>query len=100
MRKGFLSTLFVLLAAAELAVAQSPIPSTGSATVNGQGAQLDQPAAMPIVTMPSGSVNEMPSPCCDQPCHIGPEVCGPPGRVWVSAEYLLWWFKNDHIPPI
>jgi len=26
--------------------------------------------------------------------------CGPPGRFWASAEYLLWWTKDDHLPPL
>jgi hypothetical protein len=25
---------------------------------------------------------------------------GPPGRFWVSAEYLMWWVKNYNIPPL
>jgi hypothetical protein len=34
--------------------------------------------------------------CCN-PCKV---ACGPPGRVWVSAEYLLWWIKDSHLPPL
>src|SRR5262249_16497946 len=30
--------------------------------------------------------------CCD--------VCGPPGRFWFSAEYLLWWIKTGQTPPL
>jgi hypothetical protein len=41
-----------------------------------------------------------------------PDLAGPPGspcdhcdgpqgqRVWLSAEYLLWWTKSDHLPPL
>lgn len=28
------------------------------------------------------------------------EVCGPPGRVWASGEYLLWWTKSQPLPPL
>jgi hypothetical protein len=27
-------------------------------------------------------------------------VCGPPGRFWLSADYLLWWIKDGHVPPL
>ncbi len=26
--------------------------------------------------------------------------CGPPGRVWVRAEYLQWWTKGMNTPPL
>jgi hypothetical protein len=28
------------------------------------------------------------------------EPCGPPGRVWVSSEYLLWWLRGGSTPPL
>ena len=37
--------------------------------------------------------------CLDHDC-LNEDVCGPPGRFWVSAEYLLWWTKSDHAPPL
>lgn len=24
----------------------------------------------------------------------------PPGRVWVGADFLLWWTRGDHLPPL
>ncbi len=27
-------------------------------------------------------------------------ACGPPGRVWVSGEYLLWWIRGAGAPPL
>jgi len=33
-------------------------------------------------------------------CKTCCTTCGPPGRVWARAEYLLWWVKNDHIPAL
>jgi putative beta barrel porin BBP7 len=27
-------------------------------------------------------------------------VCGPPGRVWARADYLLWWVKGSPLPPL
>src|SRR5262245_40924640 len=31
-------------------------------------------------------------------CPCGP--CGPEGRVWASAELLLWWTKGQGVPPL
>src|SRR5262245_8106792 len=33
------------------------------------------------------------APCC-RSCPY------PPGCVWASAEYLLWWTKGDRLPPL
>ena len=27
-------------------------------------------------------------------------VCGPPGRVWAEAEFLLWWQRGFAVPPL
>ena len=35
------------------------------------------------------------APACDYR-----EPCGPPGRVWVSGEYLLWWLRGSETPPL
>lgn len=40
-------------------------------------------------------------PCgCDECPTLCYPVCGPGGRVWASAEYLLWWFEGSHVPPL
>lgn len=28
------------------------------------------------------------------------DVCGPAGRCWVKADYLLWWTKGDRLPAL
>src|SRR5262249_35160460 len=38
--------------------------------------------------------------CCMQNDWCGREPCGPPGRVWIGAEYLLWWARGAHIPAL
>ncbi len=35
--------------------------------------------------------------CCPEECCC---VCGPRGRFWLRAEYLLWWTKGDDLPPL
>src|SRR5262249_48196897 len=36
--------------------------------------------------------------CANGDC--GGDVCGPAGRFWVRAEYLLWWTKSINVPPL
>ena len=49
--------------------------------------------ALPCSPTPS-ILNECKPECADR-C-----VCGPPGRFWVSAEYLYWWTKGSNLPPL
>jgi hypothetical protein len=42
-----------------------------------------------------------PAPCCTEEfCAPERPICGPEGRVWASAEYLLWWFEGSRVPPL
>ncbi|HEV3115840.1 MAG TPA: BBP7 family outer membrane beta-barrel protein [Gemmataceae bacterium] len=41
------------------------------------------------------AVAEMPP--CGQQCD---RCCAPGSDCWVSADYLLWWFKDAHTPPL
>jgi hypothetical protein len=77
MRKGILASAAALLCTAGTLYAQSTelSPSLGAPPV------------------PLGA-------CAEPGCDPGPGVCGPPGRAWVSVDYLLWWIKNDHLPPL
>jgi hypothetical protein len=36
----------------------------------------------------------------DKPLVIDTDYCGPPGEFWVRGEYLQWWLKGDHVPPL
>ncbi len=73
----------------------------------------DQPAAKsaegvkpgdtgkPVVTSKDGSCcgtdNCQPCVPCTPCCDPG---CGPEGKYWVQADYLLWWLKSAPIPPL
>src|SRR5438552_18864506 len=96
MRNGLLGSLAVLLVGAGLGMAQDPMPAPPAG-----------PDPLQFMTPPATATNPgMPSdPCvCPGPdCLVGgccPKCPGPPGRFWATAEYLLWWMKNDHIPPL
>ena len=38
--------------------------------------------------------------CCEdsEPCNL--PMCGPPGRVWLRADYLMWWTNGIRLPPL
>ena len=38
--------------------------------------------------------------CCDPCLPKYLDVCGPPGKCWVSAEYLLWWVRPQPSPAL
>ena len=91
MRKGFLGSLTALLTGAGLALAEPPVSSPGPMPA--------QPAAgscAPMIVETLPSQNWVPPACASD--HAA--VCGPPGRVWASAEYLLWWIKDSDLPPL
>ena len=79
MRKGFLITSFALIVTGSIGLAQNPA--------------TDSPG-LPD-TNPNSCVNDFAS--CLAP---GCEPCGPAGRFWASADYLLWWIKDGHVPPL
>jgi hypothetical protein len=74
MRKGFLASVALLLSATALAEAQSP----GS----------------PPAGAPAAACSCPPACCLDGPACGDPET----GRLWVSAEYLLWWVRSGPNP--
>jgi hypothetical protein len=38
--------------------------------------------------------------CATPICDLGGQGGGSAERVWVSADYLLWWVRHDHVPPL
>ncbi len=50
---------------------------------------------------PSDGSHRTPAPFCwEDFCIDESVVCGPEGRIWASAEYLLWWFEGNRVPPL
>jgi len=101
MRNGFLKSIAALLASAGLALAKPPGP-----IVQISFEDADQAA------IPSGAVISKGAPLPSDIKHVdmapqvmGPgcgadAVCGPPGNSWISAEYLMWWIRDSHLPPL
>jgi hypothetical protein len=58
------------------------------------------PMAQPV-TLPSGCAADVATACGESPAAGACDcLCGPPGRVWLGAEYLLWTTKGNNLPPL
>lgn len=100
MRNGFLGALAALAASAASVGAQTPSPYASN---------LPPPAvvveAMPALlpAQPSRLPPALPAPeaapavaCLPDPCT----VCKPTPRLWGSLEYLVWFNRNEAVPPL
>jgi hypothetical protein len=76
-----------------------PAPSAGA---DGTPPQV-APAPRPVEASPAEFVPVLPSECpapCEPVCAPCDCLCGPPGRVWVSAEWLYWATAGQSLPPL
>ncbi len=44
------------------------------------------------------STQEAEEPCNEAICEMS--VCGPPGRFWIRADWMMWWTSGTHLPPL
>jgi len=81
------------------------------ATAPVAGAPAAAAPAYPINTQPIGVFPAQQPAYAPQPGYVGDcatcstdsacdSLCGPPGKTWVSAEWLYWWTKGQNIPPL
>ena len=95
----------VTLALAGWASAQSPLP-TGPKSAALPGWEADaapRPAPAPAAPAPVPLAPAFPGAGAPGPVPCGVDGCGGDaggGRVWVDAEYLLWWMRGAHLPPL
>jgi hypothetical protein len=87
MTKGFVAALAGLCLAGAMAMAQGP------------AAPFAAPDVPPVKDAASLCATPAVVPDCN-PCCPDRRVCGPPGRFWVSAEYLYWWTKDSRLPAL
>jgi hypothetical protein len=114
MSKGLLASVAIVLAGASVALAQAPVietapPPPGISAPSGP-VSLDQPImgaqmGAPMAPMaqgygpPTGPVYSPPQGFSPEGgCFNGCNACDC-DRVWVRAEYLLWWTKGSSAPP-
>jgi len=94
-----LSSLLALGVCAQIGRAQVPAaqfgPTVEDASEDAEQGEQEEAEAHPFSSTPTSS-NHC-NTCGRRRCKC---VCGPPGRVWVSAEYLYWWTKGQRIPTL
>jgi hypothetical protein len=108
MRNGFPAAMLVLFPYAGLIFAQPPASENrlpAPVLPSPDEKDLDTAAPPPSITPPrlpgatSGESYRL-APCCQDSCVPCRAACGPEGRFWASAEYLLWWFEGARVPPL
>ncbi len=101
-----------------------PAPPSDEADAEYEMSPAQDPGLQPIDSMPherevssdSVSTEFGVSDCSAEGCDASPATfaghgcpscgacepcaCGPPGRFWVRTEYLRWWTKGMHTPPL
>lgn len=100
MRKGFLSSIVVLLAGTGWACAQAPAPPADSNPVGTRVVIVSPPpggSTASVVMQNGGHAVAAPH---GEPCLTPEPPCGPPGKCWVGVEYLLWRIKEYDVPPL
>ena len=94
MKRSFLLTLCASLTTCAGLQAQTPVsPPTRGTPLSSYAESPSATSALP--SYPAGT-NASESP-------IGSTLeteAGAPGRLWVEAEYLLWWIKGAALPPL
>lgn len=101
MRKRLFGCAGVLLAGLSSAWADPPAthvrPQLSIAAVQPAETRVTQKSSAPAGELlhAPGTHAAACAPACDYR-----EPCGPPGRVWVSGEYLLWWLRGGSTPPL
>jgi hypothetical protein len=110
MRKGFLGSLATLLTGAGLVWAQAPpagpppaegnLPSPAAAAENAAPAAAPQPAPVDLQpwnpSLKQGVQSPYPEPSHGWLSGLCPDL----GEFWLSADYLLWSMRGDHLPPL
>jgi hypothetical protein len=105
-----LGALAALLLAGPLALAQGPAAPEGGA----KQPEVLPPPRLPAPSPPAAATAPAPSPlppvaapeddslvpCGDGFADADWRLCGPPGRIYGSAEYLLWWTKGQQMPAL
>jgi hypothetical protein len=109
-RGGLFGSLIALLLAGNLALAQAPPP--GGPTNPAEptlpppqqlldpgpaSSSLPPPSQLPLAGTPEGGAV---AAGCEPFPGLAWRLCGPPGRFYAGAEYLLWWTKGQQLPPL
>jgi hypothetical protein len=86
MRAGKLLPLTLVLACTAAATARAQ----GLGPPAGQQVPPPPPGALPPEVPAPPDLDPLPQPLAEPSCE----------RIWFSADYLLWWNKDNHLPPM
>lgn len=116
MRQVFISSVMVVLAGAGLIFAQDSGPSAPAAPAKPAVAPQELPPrpvpiAVPVPPPPPpeklpapqpllAPPGPPPEPPLSPPLFAEPALDGFASRYWLSADYLLWWFKDNPLPAL
>jgi hypothetical protein len=107
MIKAFIISVFMSIGGASVVLAQVPdvLPTSPLPSGRPSREKSKQEGAAALKgdaeSVPSSGVLDGQGMSRDgDSCSAGGKVCGPPGRFWVSGEYLLWWIKDARLPPL
>src|SRR5947207_8119570 len=102
MKRCVFGTVACLLVGTGLARAQDP-PENQAAPPPDGAAIMPGPMSLPNLpqarVLPDGRA-EWTTAEGERFIRDEPDMNGLPGRFWVEADYLLWWTKNAHLPPL
>jgi hypothetical protein len=102
MRRWLFGTVVCLLIGTGLARADDPPESQPAPAPEGT-AIMPGPFALPNLpqarVLPDGRA-EWITADGERFIRDEPDMNGPPGRVWATADYLLWWTKSARLPPL
>jgi hypothetical protein len=86
----------------------SPPSATVSPGLTPTSSLAPAPGLTPVPTSPAnnqplatGEMKDTPV-CGNEECvdFCGTALCGPPGQIWLRAEYLTWWTNGTRLPPL
>jgi putative beta barrel porin BBP7 len=97
--KRFLGSILALAAASGLARADQPGPVASAPAVSAES-RLAALCTAPQVAAPHAAPECGPCPPCPVDCCPRDSCCFNQGRLWGSAEFLLWWVSPGRVPPL
>ena len=75
-----------------------PLPATAQPLSKAQPAAKAQPQGSPFKEESKEGTTAGEE--CEDVDASDLSLCGPPGRIWLRADYLLWWTSGMRLPPL
>ena len=100
--------IFASRSTAQEYIGEAPKKSLPATLDGPMEASTEQDAKKEKIPAPESKKESLSAPCQDacqeQACEAFGHGCKscpyPPGRVWIGADFLLWWTRGQHLPPL